>query len=289
MLSYRHIFHAGNFADVCKHATLSLLIQALKRKDKPFFYLDTHAGAGRYDLLAGAAQKNQEHGYGIAKLWERDDAPALLKPYLQTIASLNSAGKLRYYPGSPCLVQQLLRKQDRMVLCELHPTDFAWLDQEFGAEARVTVQSGDGYQALKAFLPPRERRGLVFIDPAFELKDERDRLAKALIMAYQRWPTGIFAIWLPMTDPNINNAVYRRLRDAGIAKVLLAELCIGPESPALGMYGTGMIIINPPWKLDQELGRVLPYLHQVLAEKNQGSWRVRWLAHEAKPETQQED
>lgn len=329
MLSYRHIFHAGNFADVCKHAILSLLLQALKRKDKPFFYLDTHAGAGRYDLQAGAAQKNHEHRYGIEKLWGRDDAPALLRPYLDTIAALNAhgartvsdterhtrhersphpaplpggeggkgcrsfhgiaPGKLRYYPGSPRLAQRLLRDEDRMALCELHPTDFEWLSKDISGDARVAIHPLDGYQALKAFLPPPERRGLVFIDPAFELKDERERLTQALLMAHRRWPTGMFAIWLPLTDQNLNNTVFRRLRDAGIAKILLAELCIGPESAALGMYGTQMMIINPPWKLDQELGRLLPYLHQVLAEKHQGSWRVRWLAHEAKAEEKAQD
>ncbi len=147
MLSYRHIFHAGNFADVLKHAILGLLVQALKRKDKPFFYLDTHAGCGRYDLQNGAAQKNCEHLQGIAKLWERPGNSPLLRPYLDTVAALNSQGNLRYYPGSPRLVRHLLREHDRMALCELHSTDIEWLRREFDGDGQVTVLQQDGYQA----------------------------------------------------------------------------------------------------------------------------------------------
>lgn len=280
MLSYRHIFHAGNFADVLKHASVTLLIQALKRKDKPFFYLDTHAGTGRYDLQGSAAQKNREHLYGISKLWERDANPALLRPYLDAIAALNSPGNLRYYPGSPRLVRQLMRDVDRMALCELHSTDFDWLSKEFADDSRVSVHAVDGYQALKTFLPPPERRGLVLIDPAFELKDERERLLKALLMAWKRWPTGVFAVWFPILDRDHNDAFYRRLRNSGISNMLLAELSVGPETAALGMYGTGMVIINPPWQLDSELETLLPYLWQTLAENAQGGWRVSWLVGE---------
>lgn len=283
MLSYRHIFHAGNFADVFKHAIVSLLVQALKRKDKPFFYLDTHAGTGCYDLQASAAQKNREHLYGIAKLWQRNDTLALLRPYLDAVAALNSPGKLRYYPGSSRLVRQLVRDGDRMVLCELHPTDFDWLSKEFIGDARVGVHPVDGYQALKTFLPPPARRGLVLIDPAFELKDERDRLLKALLLAYQRWPTGIYAVWFPLLDRDDTDAFYRRMREGGIAKILLAELCVGAETSALGMFGTGMVVINPPWQLDTELEVLLPHLWEVLAEHGQGGWRLRWLSRISAP------
>lgn len=275
MLSYRHIFHAGNFADVFKHAIVSLLLQALKRKDKPFFYLDTHAGSGRYDLQNNAARKNAEHLYGIVKLWAQNNPPTLLRPYLDTIAALNTPGDLRYYPGSPRLVRQLLRPTDRMVLCERHATDFDWLSKEFEGDSQASLHQQDGYQALKAFLPPSERRGLVLIDPAFELPDERERLLKALALAYRRWPTGIYAVWYPILDRDINNAFYRRLHDNGITKILIAELCVGPETSGLGMYGTGLAIINPPWQLDVELKTVLPFLQAVLAENNQGSWRLR--------------
>lgn len=281
MLSYRHIFHAGNFADVFKHAIVGLLVQALKRKDKPFFYLDTHAGSGRYDLRGSAAQKNREHLYGIARLWARPEASPLLKPYLDAVAALNSPGSLRYYPGSPRLVRHLLRERDRMALCELHSTDYEWLSREFSSDGQVAVHPQDGYQALKAFLPPPERRGLVLIDPAFELKDERERLLKALLEAYRRWPTGMYAVWFPILDRDITDAFYRRLRNSGIAKILLAELCVGPETSALGMYGTGMVGINPPWQLDEDLKVLLPQLREILAESGQGGWRVEWLAGEA--------
>lgn len=281
MLSYRHIFHAGNFADVFKHAIVGLLVQALKRKDKPFFYLDTHAGSGRYDLQGSAAQKNREHLYGIARLWARPEASPLLKPYLDAVAALNSPGSLRYYPGSPRLVRHLLRERDRMALCELHSTDYEWLSREFSSDGQVAVHATDGYQALKAFLPPPERRGLVLIDPAFELKDERERLLKALLEAYRRWPTGVYAVWFPILDRDITDAFYRRLRNSGMAKILLAELCVGPETSALGMYGTGMVVINPPWQLDDDLKVLLPQLREILAEPGQGGWRVEWLAGEA--------
>lgn len=280
MLSYRHIFHAGNFADVFKHSLLSLLLQALQRKDKPFFYLDSHAGCGRYDLSSSAAQKNREYASGISRLWQRPAPPAALQPYLDAVAALNPSGSLRHYPGSPWLARHSLRPRDRMVLCELHSSDFPRLEQTFAGDAQVQVRRSDGYLALKACLPPPERRGLVHIDPAFELPDERERLLDALRMAYRRWPTGIYAVWLPLIDPDEAEAFYRRLRGSGIGKILLAELCIAPESAGLGMYGTAMAIVNPPWQLDDELATLLPYLHRVLAEHSQGRWRVDRLQGE---------
>jgi 23S rRNA (adenine2030-N6)-methyltransferase len=280
VLSYRHIFHAGNFADVFKHVLLSLLLQGLKRKDKPFFYLDSHAGCGRYDLTSSAAQKNREYAAGIGRLWQRRDAPAALQPYLEAVAALNPSDGLRQYPGSPWIARHSLRPGDRMVLCELHPSDFPRLEQAFAGDPQVQVRHMDGYQALKACLPPPERRGLVHIDPAFELADERQRLLEALQMAHRRWATGIYAVWFPLIDPDLAEAFYRRLRGSGIGKILLVELCVARESAGLGMYGTGMAIVNPPWQLDEDLTRLLPYLHSVLAEPGQGRWRVAWLQGE---------
>lgn len=280
MLSYRHCYHAGNFADVVKHAVLALLIQALKRKEKPFFYLDTHAGSGRYDLRGNAARKNQEHLQGIVKLWAQPGLSPLLKAYLEAVAALNAPGELRYYPGSPRLVRHLLRNGDRMALCELHSTDIEWLRKEFLGDKQAVVHETDGYQALKAMLPPPERRGLVLIDPAFELKDERERLLKALLEAYRRWPTGIYAIWFPLLDRDVSDAFYRGLRNSGIGKILLTELCIGPESAALGMYGTGLVVVNPPWRLEDDLKVLLPRLLAILAEPGQGACRVEWLVAE---------
>ncbi|WP_431856334.1 23S rRNA (adenine(2030)-N(6))-methyltransferase RlmJ [Azospirillum sp.] len=279
-MNYRHIFHAGNFADVMKHAVLTLIVEHLRAKPAAFCVLDTHAGVGRYDLTSDPAQRTLEYADGIGRLFGHAPPHPALAPYLDAVAALNPGGDLRWYPGSPRLARALLRPQDRLVLSELHPEDAATLKAEFARDPQVTVHAMDAYHALKAHLPPKEKRGLVLVDPPFEEPDEFARLVAGLRQAYRRWPTGIYAIWYPIKE---RPAVWRfqeALAEAGIPKILLAELTIHPEDTHLRLNGSGLAIVNPPWKLDETLGAVLPALHAVLPGTGGGT-RVEWLVPEA--------
>ncbi|CAL1241331.1 23S rRNA (adenine(2030)-N(6))-methyltransferase RlmJ [Candidatus Methylocalor cossyra] len=276
MLSYRHAFHAGNHADVFKHLVLVQVLGALLAKDKPFFYLDTHAGAGRYALTSKAAQLHREFETGIARLWHGDAGPPAVQAYLTAVRVSNPDPELRWYPGSPRIARSFLRPKDRMVLCELHPQEARVLAAEFAADRQVRVLHQDGYQALKALLPPLERRGLVHIDPAYERKDERRRLLDAFQEGYRRWATGIFALWYPIQDRAGADAWLRRFRELGIPRLLAVELTVLAELP-WRLNGSGMILVNPPWRLDQTLEEVLPWLWQRLAVEGQGGYRVEWL------------
>jgi 23S rRNA (adenine2030-N6)-methyltransferase len=283
MLSYRHAFHAGNFADVHKHVVLSLLVQGLQRKDAPFCYLDTHAGAGRYDLRCAEAQKNAEHLQGIVRLLNRNDIPAALHPYLTAVRAVNPANdtsSLDYYPGSPRIVRHLLRPQDRMILSEMHSTDAQHLYHEFAHDRQVVVLHQDGYQALKALLPPRERRGLVSMDPAFERRDEVSRMIAGLQTAVERWASGLYALWFPITNRAGLDDFYKRLEKTGIRKILLSELCLRPPLTARQLNGSAMAIINPPWQLDVGLRELSEWLLRALTDGNQGSQQVDWLVPE---------
>jgi 23S rRNA (adenine2030-N6)-methyltransferase len=279
MLSYRHAFHAGIHADVFKHLVLTLLVRSLLHKEKPFFYLDTHAGAGRYHLNSEMARKNREYESGISRLWNVENPPEAVREYLAAVRTTNPGDDLRVYPGSPRIVRPFLRERDRMALCELHPTDAKLLAAEFACDRQVRVEHLDGYQGLKALLPPPERRGLVHIDPAYELKDERRRLLDAVKEGYKRWATGLFAVWYPIQDRATADDFLRRFKRLGLPKVLVAEFAVLPEEP-FRLNGSGMIIINPPWRLDEQLNSVLPWLWEKLAVDGQGGWRAEWLAGE---------
>lgn len=279
MLSYRHLFHAGNFADVFKHALLTRLLLTLNQKDKPYFYLDTHAGIGLYDLSKPWAQKNREFESGIKKLWDRDDIPAALKPYMDIVHQDNPDGHVRFYPGSPRFVRRLIRPVDRMVLTELNKTDCAELQTLFARDRRVTVKLMDGYQSLKAHLPPKERRGLVLIDSSFDRAREFARLAAALQEAHARWETGTYAIWYPLMGAGVIRGFEHAIVDAGIKKVLQFEMKILPDD-ALTIPGCGMIIVNPPWKFDTEMRTLLRWLWSALAVKGAGGVKVQWLARD---------
>jgi 23S rRNA (adenine2030-N6)-methyltransferase len=280
MLSYRHAFHAGNHADVFKHLILTLLVRALLNKDKPFFYLDTHAGAGRYNLKSDMARKNREYESGIARLWGEKDTPEAVQQYLAAVRTVNAGRELHWYPGSPRIVRHFVRPADRMVLCELHSSEVKVLSDEFAGERQVRVEHSNGYQGLKALLPPPERRGLVHIDPAFELKDERRRLLQAVQEGYRRWATGIFAIWYPIQDRHTTDDFLRRLERTGIRKILVAEMSILDPDESVRMTGSGMAIINPPWHLDEQLNGLLPWLWDKLTVEGQGRYRVEWLVGE---------
>ena len=277
MLSYRHAFHAGNFADVFKHVLLMQLIEALCRKDKPFFLFDTHAGAGRYDLLATPARQNEEFRDGVGRLWHESGLGAELSAYREQVRALNPDGELRFYPGSPRIARAGLRPGDRLVLTELHPSDHPLLKAEFAGDRQRAVHAADGYAALKAFLPPPERRGLVFIDPPYERKDEFDRLVEAVRLIHRRWAGGMIAIWYPILDRAPSARWQRALQALQIPAILCAELGLYPYDGPLGLHGCGMIVINPPWRLDETLARLLPELLQRLRTGAQGQTRLEWL------------
>lgn len=200
MLSYRHSFHAGNHADVVKHIVQSLILDALKQKDKPFVYHDTHSGVGRYDLTHEWSEKTGEYKQGIARIWDNPNIPEDIKSYIDSIKALNNGENLRYYPGSPRVARAQIRPQDRMVLTELHPADHPLLEQEFHRDRQVSIYKEDGFQRLKASLPPQERRGLVLIDPPYELAKEYRDVVRAIHQSHKRWATGIYAIWYPVVN-----------------------------------------------------------------------------------------
>ncbi|SPW27557.1 Protein involved in catabolism of external DNA [Edwardsiella tarda] len=280
MLSYRHSFHAGNHADVLKHTVQSLIIEALKEKEKPFLYLDTHAGAGRYLLSGEHAEKTGEYLEGIARLWQQDDLPAELEPYMMAVRHFNRSGQLRYYPGSPLIARQLLREQDRLHLSELHPSDFPLLRAEFQKDERARVVRENGYQQLKSQLPPASRRGLILIDPPYELKSDYQDVVKGIQEGYKRFATGTYALWYPVVlRQNIKRLVHA-LEESGIRRILQIELAVRPDSDQRGMTASGMIVINPPWKLESQMRSVLPWLHQVLVPEGTGHTSVNWIVPE---------
>jgi 23S rRNA (adenine2030-N6)-methyltransferase len=280
-MNYRHAFHAGNFADVVKHATLARIIGYLKEKPAAFRVIDTHAGAGLYDLGGAEASRTGEWREGIGKLLDAQLAPALrelLAPYLDAVASFNPAG-LRIYPGSPALVRAWLRTQDRMIACEREPGAARALTAQMRADTRIKTVAIDGYTALNAYVPPKERRGLVLIDPPFEQADEFDRLGDALAAAHRKWPTGIYLLWYPIKDARATLTFFRRLARLGIPRILRAELERGGARDPLRLAGSGLILVNPPWRLEAELTVLLPGLAQALGAGRAGA-RVDWLAGE---------
>ncbi|MBI4693514.1 MAG: 23S rRNA (adenine(2030)-N(6))-methyltransferase RlmJ [Gammaproteobacteria bacterium] len=282
MLSYRHAFHAGNHPDVLKHSVLALIVAALKRKDTPFCAIDTHAGAGRYDLYSREARKTGEYEHGITRILERTDAPELLEPYLGVITALNEGwgGGQRFYPGSPRVVRALMRPDDRLVVCELHTTDQPLLAREFGRDRQVTVHAGDGFALLKGLVPPLIRRGLVLMDPSYEVKSDYEAVVAALADAYKRWATGVYVIWYPVLARAAVNLLQKRVVETGIRRILQAELTVMADDAEGGLKGSGLLIINPPFALDRDLKKLLPWLHTVLDETGEGRAGVRWLVGE---------
>jgi 23S rRNA (adenine2030-N6)-methyltransferase len=280
MLAYRHLFHAGNFADVFKHALLARLVAALSVKEKPWCYLETHAGTGLYDLTHPWAQKAREYENGIARLWNRNDLPALLAPYMSVVRAANPAHQLTCYPGSPQIARWFARASDRLVLAELNKTDCAALARRYAHDRQVNVQLMDGYQALKAFLPPKERRGVVLIDSSFDRAREFERIVKALAAAHTRFATGTYAVWYPLMDRNAMSAFVRDVQKTGIRKILRLEITVEPEDWTLTVPGCGMLVVNPPWTFEKEARVLLAWLWGVLANEGAGGTHVEWLAPE---------
>ncbi len=284
MLSYRHACHAGNHADVLKHLTQMLILQSLRRKEKPFLYLDTHAGAGRYDLQTALAEKTREYEQGIARVLAAADKqlPAPLRDYVQLITAMNPAAELRYYPGSPWLAEGLLRGQDRARLYELHPADQRLLAATMAqSDKRVQLCKADGFHALKADLPPLEKRGLILIDPPYEIKTDYTTVVKAVQAGYQRFATGIYAIWYPVVQRATVDDLEQAFQASGIRAILQCELNVRADSTEYGMTGSGMLVINPPWQLADQLGAALPWLVDCLAQDSAANGRVRMLVGEA--------
>ncbi|MDX7992752.1 23S rRNA (adenine(2030)-N(6))-methyltransferase RlmJ [Xenorhabdus littoralis] len=280
MLSYRHSFHAGNHADVLKHTVQSLIIESLKTKEKPFLYLDTHAGAGRYQLSGEHAERTGEYLNGIARLWQRDDIPEELAAYMSVVKALNQKGSLRYYPGSPLIARHLLREYDELNLSELHSSDFPLLRTEFSRDERTRLLREDGYQQLKSKLPPISRRGFVLIDPPYELKSDYQNVVQGIQEGYKRFATGTYALWYPVVLRQQIKRMVKDLQATGIRKILQIELGVRPDSDQRGMTASGMIVINPPWKLEQQMKAVLPWLNQVLIPEGTGHTLVEWIVPE---------
>ena len=238
MLSYRHSFHAGNHADVLKHTVQSLIIESLKEKDKPFLYLDTHAGAGRYQLGSEHAERTGEYLEGIARIWQQDDLPAELEAYINVVKHFNRSGQLRYYPGSPLIARLLLREQDSLQLTELHPSDYPLLRSEFQKDSRARVEKADGFQQLKAKLPPVSRRGLILIDPPYEMKTDYQAVVSGIAEGYKRFATGTYALWYPVVLRQQIKRMIHDLEATGIRKILQIELAVLPDSDRRGGHAT---------------------------------------------------
>ena len=295
-MNYRHHFHAGNYADVFKHVLLRLLLAGMKRKEKGFLYLDTHAGKGRYVLeatsqLPDGREREPEWPAGIGRLWSADNLPPALAEYVEAVRAWNlragsAEGELANYPGSPWIAQALLRPQDRSALCELREDEAEALAAEFQFQSGVKVQNLDGYTALRAMLPPAERRALVLIDPPFENAGEFADIRRGLREALRRFPSGVYAIWYPVTERARSDDFLRELRDglpgeALLPPALVAELQIAADASPVRMKGCGLLVLNPPWQIEKEFKAVLPTLARLLGNDSIAGGHVDWLVPES--------
>jgi 23S rRNA (adenine2030-N6)-methyltransferase len=281
-MNYRHGFHAGNFADVLKHAALVALLKQLTAKDKPLVYLETHAGAGRYLLNgsgAGEAGRTAEYTAGILPLLKARRVGEVLLPYLNLVRQFNGMPEhpLTIYPGSPLLAAAATRETDQLELCELQPEEAARLDAEFRGDGRVRVHQRDGYAALKALLPPTPRRGMVLIDPPFERLDEAEAIVDALKEALARWSLGVYVVWYPIKRRADVQPLLRGLAQLRAERLLVAELCVHSDDTALRLNGSGLAILNPPYRFDRTLALLLPELFKLLGQSRYGRHELRWL------------
>jgi 23S rRNA (adenine2030-N6)-methyltransferase len=283
-MNYRHAFHAGNFADVFKHALLARILAYITRKDAPLRFIDTHAGVGRYDLTGSEAHRSGEWRYGVARLKDAKPTPAvaaLLEPYLKALGPLDAQGRTKAYPGSPAIAQDMLRAQDRLALCELHPQDRAALVVHMGRDARLSIVELDAYVALNAWLPPKERRGLVLIDPPYEEINESKKIVDALARALAKWPKGIYVLWRPIKDRRDDARFLNAVASIGAPNILQMELDVGHIAPTTNspdpLTRTGLLVVNPPHVLIDEARALLPWLAQLLAREGHGASSCSWL------------
>lgn len=264
MLSYQHGYHAGNFADVLKHLTLSRLLNYMTRKDKPVFYLETHSGRGIYDLKDSQANKTGEYHQGISLLWQKkSQLPPVFSDYKQILNDLNPKGDLRYYPGSPLIALHGLRPEDRLFCCELHPREFEFLQQLDTRDKRVFFSESDGIHSLKSQLPPAERRGLVFIDPAYEIKNEYKQIPLAIKSAFAHFSAGVYCLWYPLVDKYLHQQLLRGMADIPSVNKLRIEFYLTAAAATPGMTGCGLWIINPPYTLADEMKEGLQFLRTL--------------------------
>ena len=281
-MNYRHAFHAGSFADVIKHIVLVRILNYLQEKQAPFRVIDTHAGAGVYDLTSDEARRGGEWLTGIARLMQArfsEQTLPLLKPYLDIVRSFNPPGALNAYPGSPLIARALLRPQDRLTACEVEPKARKRLIEALRRDTQARVVDLDGWMALPAFVPPKERRGLVLIDPPFEKKDEFERLAEGFAEAYGKWPTGSYLLWYPVKSRRATDTLARHVADiAGASappgKCLRLEFSVAPQAAEPGLVSAGLLIVNPPWTLAGELRAILPELEKPLGRGGAGRFRL---------------
>ncbi|MFT5452994.1 MAG: 23S rRNA (adenine2030-N6)-methyltransferase [Enterobacterales bacterium] len=285
MLSYQHQYHAGNFADVHKHLILRVLFESLLKKEKPFNYIDCHAGSGIYDLESREARKTAERSNGIDQIWLEDSDNETVQTYLEAIRSLNTNNKLRYYPGSPKIASLWMRDQDRAQLIELHPKAQNDLRRRFTRDKRFSLHNRDCYEGLPAIVPPQIKRGLVLLDPSYEEKNEYHNIVDLVIKSEARWATATYAIWYPLLTANRHQYLIDALKRSSLKKVLISEITINDfdhqkdAEQFAGMYGSGMAIINAPWQLDEKLDLILPKIAQSFSA-DYGKSKTTWLRAE---------
>ncbi|HEX4408665.1 MAG TPA: 23S rRNA (adenine(2030)-N(6))-methyltransferase RlmJ [Xanthobacteraceae bacterium] len=280
-MNYQHAFHAGNFADVHKHIVLTRILDYLRGKPAPFRIIDSHAGAGRYDLAGPEAIRGGEWRDGIGHVFGADcpaSVRSLLKPYLDVITALNPNGGLRLYPGSPLIAKAFMRRQDRLIACELEPRAAASLKTALRGDVRVKILELDGWVGINANVPPKERRGLVLIDPPYEQTDDFTRLSGVLAEAHRKWPTGIYMLWYPIKERDAPDALGRRLRRIGVPKVMRSEMMLSVRRTEGGLAGSGLILVNPPFTLAAELEILLPAVGRLFTPA--AAHRLDWLAGE---------
>jgi 23S rRNA (adenine2030-N6)-methyltransferase len=267
VLSYRHAFHAGNFADVLKHSVLTLVLEYMTRKDKGFYYIDSHSGAGMYQLEDEYAQKTGEYKDGIAKLIDNEDLPEALQPYIDLVKDINQAeqsDELALYPGSPGIARQFTRRQDSAHLFELHPADIEHLQAYSQRWNKSHVKQSDGYQGVLGLVPPPSRRGVVLIDPPYELKEDYLKAVRTIVNAYKKFATGTYILWYPVVKRELVEQMQDAFTKSDVRNLLQVEFCPKADTQEYGMTGTGLFIVNPPWQLNSQLAEILPYLKTKL-------------------------
>jgi 23S rRNA (adenine2030-N6)-methyltransferase len=280
VLSYRHAFHAGNFADVLKHSVLTLVLEYMTRKDKGFYYIDSHSGAGMYQLSDEYAQKTGEYKNGIAKLIENDDLPEALQPYIDLVKNLNQeTGELTLYPGSPGIARQFTRRQDSAHLFELHPTDIEHLKAYSQRWNKSHVKQSDGYQGVLGLVPPPNRRGVVLIDPPYELKEDYLKAVRTVVNAYKKFATGTYILWYPVVKRELVEQMQNAFIKSEVRNLTQVEYCQDADTEEYGMTGTGLFIVNPPWQLTRQLDEILPYLKTKLGH-TESQYSVKQLINE---------
>nr|WP_232349031.1 23S rRNA (adenine(2030)-N(6))-methyltransferase RlmJ [Neptunomonas qingdaonensis] len=258
---------------------LALILEALNLKDKPWSYLETHGGCALYDLAGDKAQKTGEYLAGIGKLWNRQDMPDAIRPYIAQVQAVNQDKELRFYPGSPSIASRLARASDRLAVMELHPAEYQQVKQHFRGQAQVAVHHRDGYEGVLSMMPPKPNRGLVLIDPSYEVKTEYKQVAKFAQQLLARWPNGSIAIWYPILKAGLHQDMIDNIVASGVRRVYQSEFYV-QDSGSQRMFGSGMLLINPPWQLDQKIATVMPWLYHMLAQPEADEPQEKWLVPE---------